>query len=149
MQDRYVIQHEVSASIPYIDLEDPVTKESILEINRDPISELLRLYKDFEVGDLPHPDDAEALMKFLMYGDIYDFSQPFGNAMLDASTAIQFSSARAIASPVQQYFEGGGNMVIPNTLFGHMPFDGTRYKLNGKEVIKYTSTGSSVFAKLK
>lgn len=149
MQDQYVIQHDVSASIPYIDLEDAVTKESILEINKEPISELLLFYKDFQVDDLPHPDDAEALIKFLMYGDMYDFSQPFGNALLDASTAIQFSSARAKVSPVQQYFEGGGNMVIPNNLFGSMPFGGVRYKLNGKEVIKYTSTDSSIFATLK
>lgn len=149
MQGRSIIQHDIVVAIPYIDLEDQVTKESILEINKDAISELLMLYKDFKVAGLPHPDDVDELIRFLMFGDVYDFSQPFGNALLDASTAIQFSSARAKVSPVQQYFDGGGNMVIPNTLFGNMPFGGVHYKLNGRKVMKYTNTDSSIFATLK
>ncbi|MEX6500623.1 hypothetical protein [Pseudomonas zhanjiangensis] len=149
MKNQYIIQHDIAAPIPYIDLEERATKESILEINKDPINELLLLYKDFQIAGLPHPDDVDELIEFLIYGDVYDFSQPLGNALLESSTAIQFSSARARVAPNQQYFEGGGNMVIPNTLFGNLPFDGTYYALHGKQVIKYANTGNSVFSTIK
>jgi hypothetical protein len=149
MSGKYIIQHDVSSPIPYIDLEDMVTREAVFSMNREPVGELLRLYKDFGIHDLPHPDDLDGLIDFFVHGDTYDFSQAFGNAVLETSTGIQFSSARAKVAPVQQYFSGAGNMVLPNSLFGHIPYGGVYYELKGKEVIKYTGSDKSTFAKLK
>lgn len=148
MHGQYVIQHDVRVPIPYIDLEEPSVVESIFDINRGPVSDLLMLYRDFGVQGLPDLDDVAGLRDLLISGDMYDFSQPFGNAMLESSTAIQFGSARAKVAPVQQYFEGGGNMVIPNNRFVDMPYDDIYYMLKGKEVLKFSGSTSSTFASL-
>jgi hypothetical protein len=149
MEDRYILEQEVTRPINYINTADPSTRRAMQEIYKEHMKELLYLYKDFNIPNLPDANEPNELLDFFLSGPTYDLSQPIGNTLLSNSLAIKFPSARTNAAPTPLYFEGSSNFVIPNNLFGSLEYNNTYYALNNKTLIKSSNGEESAIAKIK
>lgn len=150
MNGMFVLEHILKRPYNYVDLADKTTQDALFEIHADSIRELFYVYRDMGITDLPDVQkDLHAGFKFLLSSDIYDFTQPMGNALLEREMPIAFPSARASAAPVQEYFNGGSNIVFPNSAFSDLSYDGTFFAQTGNTLVRYTEDEETVIAKLK